>query len=480
MAFKARGGQPHVVQAQDILVAHFEGDQASLEAFLDLQMRDLGALEDFELAHEVAEALLFDSADSTDVQHAQRFVDEEELRWAQVCHDAAFARELACVRDEEWEDIGDLIKQDFKPDAAPVPSSDVYSTWWVPATCGICFEAGSQLLPVARCSHSFCGMCLSTYITSKVLEHEVPIMCCSPDCSEPVSLKLIQHLAGQDVAEAHERHLAEAAIENRVFCPYAGCSAVFELDEEVADVMCLECRRLFCASCRVRWHDGLSCEEYRQLPEDLRSPEDVALLHVARNKAWRSCPECRSLISKVEGDCNWMRCRCGCAFCFKCGNEYTDNVPQAGNVHGRAGCTCPLFDVLAGEEEQEMIGEMIGEGLEEEVKDEEDVELVINEPPEQPVGLVHLGNARMRSRQFVDLVRYQATVDSGSKTPSAWLAAVMARNQCFYCARKFQSLEALSRHLSTTRQHAVYACCGRIFTDRNGFANHAECHRRRK
>jgi len=241
--------------------------------------------------------------------------------------------------------------------------------------------------------------------------------------------------------------------------------------------MCFKCHQSFCASCRTRWHEGVSCREFLKLPLHLRAPEDVALLQAARRNHWRSCPGCRNFISKQEGDCNWVNCRCGVKFCFKCGEKYLDDRPQAHNIHGRAGCNCPLFDVEEEDEEENHEEEMEGEI-------ERLLPPVLPPPPPQEfegeVGVVKIGSAKMRRFQQVDLIFFQERVQAGERQCPAWLQAIMKRKQCYYCARVFPSLEGLNNHLRSTRQHAVYACCGRIFADLNGLTNHAEVHCRKK
>ncbi|KAG6916428.1 hypothetical protein DXG01_006832 [Tephrocybe rancida] len=58
------------------------------------------------------------------------------------------------------------------------------------------------------------------------------------------------------------------------------------------------------------------------LPLDERSPEDRAVLDLAKAQHWRRCPNCSVIVEHVFG-CNHMTCRCGFHFCFKCGSPST-------------------------------------------------------------------------------------------------------------------------------------------------------------
>jgi hypothetical protein len=61
-----------------------------------------------------------------------------------------------------------------------------------------------------------------------------------------------------------------------------------------------------------------------------------------REKKWKRCPSCRHVVERSHG-CNHMKCRCGCHFCYACGEKYISAKPSATNVHGTQGCSCDLF-----------------------------------------------------------------------------------------------------------------------------------------
>ena len=71
---------------------------------------------------------------------------------------------------------------------------------------------------------------------------------------------------------------------------------------------CPHCNRMFCAQCKVPWHDGVDCAEFQRLGEDKRGREDLLLRKVAQQKKWQRCPNCKIYVEKVVG-CQFMRCR---------------------------------------------------------------------------------------------------------------------------------------------------------------------------
>ena len=57
----------------------------------------------------------------------------------------------------------------------------------------------------------------------------------------------------------------------------------------------------------------------------------------AKGKKFKQCPHCNFWVERTAG-CDHMTCRCGKAFCYKCGGKYA--ARYAGNWIGchRAGC----------------------------------------------------------------------------------------------------------------------------------------------
>jgi E3 ubiquitin-protein ligase RNF144 len=66
---------------------------------------------------------------------------------------------------------------------------------------------------------------------------------------------------------------------------------------------CPHCSRLFCALCKVGWHDGVVCAEFQRLGKD-----DLLLRKVAKDKKWQRSPKCNMYVERVDG-CVYMVCR---------------------------------------------------------------------------------------------------------------------------------------------------------------------------
>lgn len=221
--------------------------------------------------------------------------------------------------------------------------------------CLICLEdkLPSEMATVKKCLHEFCDACLRRHAEVQVQASQVPIRCPESGCSEELEYpeECKQYLT-VEVFNILTKRLTEARVPegDRVYCPYTNCSALMDkggLDppgqstsvapnklSTYQKVACAECRRSFCLECRVPWHKNRSCQEYQNLPPDLRDAEESNLYKLAQNQKWQRCKKCRRMIELAEG-CYHMTCRCGYEFCYTCGTEWKNKKQQ---------CQCKLWD----------------------------------------------------------------------------------------------------------------------------------------
>ncbi|XP_020112266.1 probable E3 ubiquitin-protein ligase RNF144A-B [Ananas comosus] len=197
--------------------------------------------------------------------------------------------------------------------------------------CGICMES----LPIAEsfgvenCSHIFCAECVGSYIAAKVEENVIYIRCPDPECRDGfLEPELCRGIIRLEVFDRWGLALCEAAVgAEKFYCPYNDCSRLLIGDGDgdgkggdagaITDAECPHCLRIFCAQCRVPWHEGVTCKEYRSLGKDERSQEDLMLRRLAANKKWQRCPQCKMFVERIDG-CMFMTCRCGYCFCYAC------------------------------------------------------------------------------------------------------------------------------------------------------------------
>ncbi|WCJ42872.1 RING/U-box superfamily protein [Euphorbia peplus] len=185
--------------------------------------------------------------------------------------------------------------------------------------CEICFDPKPKddSFSIKGCSHSYCKSCMANFIGSKLQENISKITCPVPKCCGFLEPEDCRPILPSEVFDRWGDALCEALIlgSQKFYCPYKDCSLMLVDDgsEVVRESECPNCRRLFCAQCRVPWHAEIECAEFQTLHKDERDNKDIMLMKLAKNKLWTRCPSCRIFVERTQG-CDNMTCRCGTSF----------------------------------------------------------------------------------------------------------------------------------------------------------------------
>ena len=280
--------------------------------------------------------------------------------------------------------VGDLVLARYKPNSASWKSATVLRTSpvqvrqpWVAVTFEgftdevIILSDRLRFAPAAvhaaasvlreddgavgwACGHALCSGCFEPYLESLVANGRAEVTCCQPDCNGVITIERCSEVLGSAPIIMKLRQMQnEDALTHKVFCANNQCSAVFDAVyatlgtngvKSWPKVQCPRCCMDMCADCRVPWHLDVKCDSFQKLPGDFRDQADLDLLRLAAEQQFRKCPSCGELVEKRLGDCNFIKCRCLCEFCYCCGVRYKKHTPTANNVHGSPGCECALFD----------------------------------------------------------------------------------------------------------------------------------------
>ncbi|XP_044472352.1 E3 ubiquitin-protein ligase RNF144A-like [Mangifera indica] len=206
-----------------------------------------------------------------------------------------------------------------------------------PFVCSICVEpkTANDSFNIKGCPHSYCKTCIAKYVGSKLQENNTSIPCPESNCGGLLEPEYCRSILPQDVFDRWGNALCDAVIPEaqRFYCPYRDCSALMIDDggEVIRKSKCANCRRKFCAQCKVAWHKGLKCRKFQKLKKYEGSNEDIMVMKLAEKKKWKRCPHCNYFVEKKSG-CAAIQCRCGDAFCYNCG------TPIIPNTHGCPKC----------------------------------------------------------------------------------------------------------------------------------------------
>ncbi|CAL5081473.1 unnamed protein product [Urochloa decumbens] len=187
---------------------------------------------------------------------------------------------------------------------------------------------------VSHCAHAFCNSCVGRYVAGKIAENVAVVGCPDPECEDGVvEMDLCRDIVPPELFERWNVSLCESLVgDDKLYCPFKDCSALLINDGSVKirETECPHCHRLFCARCRVPWHNGIKCKEFRKLGDDEKGEDDLTLKKLADKKKWQRCPKCKMYVSRKSG-CLLIKCRCKQYFCYHCAapmdknNHYCDN-----------------------------------------------------------------------------------------------------------------------------------------------------------
>ncbi|CAI2368115.1 unnamed protein product [Moneuplotes crassus] len=192
--------------------------------------------------------------------------------------------------------------------------------------CPICYDSIEiKDLVLTECGHMYHAECFEMYIRSKVEVKAFPINCPSLGCMKKLPESDIREVCDEKLYQKYERFEFEHFVEQNPdlyhFCPTPDCQYVFECDITTGPYKhdCKMCSETYCLKCKEKWHQGLTCEELKEIKES--SPEDYDVIKVIRGSLFQRCTKCRFWVEKSEG-CNHITCRCGYEFCYICGEKY--------------------------------------------------------------------------------------------------------------------------------------------------------------
>ncbi|CAI2367338.1 unnamed protein product [Moneuplotes crassus] len=192
--------------------------------------------------------------------------------------------------------------------------------------CKICYDVIEfDDINVIGCGHIYHPYCMKMHLQAKTDSKAFPLSCPEPQCGMELAESEIQSFCDDELYDKITKFQLELFLEqnNEMFnhCPTPDCEFVFEWDgdKENQQFKCSICHKNYCIMCRVEWHDGLNCQEYREL--NGYPPEDRAFYKFIKGAQFKQCPQCKYWVEKSSG-CDHMTCRCRYEFCYRCGGKY--------------------------------------------------------------------------------------------------------------------------------------------------------------
>lgn len=202
--------------------------------------------------------------------------------------------------------------------------------------CSVCFEENIQGYNLG-CEHQQCTNCMrKLFLTALGDNSLLPLRC----CEIPIDMNIATVLLEKDKAKVLLQRAVEVGVKNKMYC--STCNEFWNLDGIDSKVAVVKKKRLckcgtwLCIVCKTAAHPGLTCESHR----DAQSGSDKLVLSLAREKNWKQCPGCSTLIELRSG-CNHITCsNCRHEFCFNCLSRWTTTSYSSACSSGK----CALWE----------------------------------------------------------------------------------------------------------------------------------------
>ena len=271
------------------------------------------------------------------IEHTQRHNFQSEMRLAEEeqarlriereeerLKSEAFARELQAQYDQER-----------KPQAP------------VQLNCQICYDTikEEEYLPLEACGHMFHPACISEYLEDAITQRNFPLLCPFGTCKAEIRELDLQERLSPELYSKYEEFCFKAYVERNnqemSCCPTPDCPYVFIWTQEDPHFECAACKKHYCLRCKGEWHKDMTCEQYIKL----KNPDELDRLFekMLKKTNFKQCPKCQFWVERAAG-CDFIKCRCGFAFCYKCGNGFKDCKCGYGYCekcgHDRGHCQC--------------------------------------------------------------------------------------------------------------------------------------------
>jgi len=288
-------------------------------------------------SHETAKAM--EAADARLIEELRR---EEETQRRES--------EMDRIRSEEY---ARKLQDEFEEEEKQMRRAQN-----VQLDCQICYDTIKEgdYLPLDGCGHMFHPACIKEYLETEINERRFPLVCPFGNCKNEIRDMDLQDRLSPEMYAKHQEFCFKTYVERNnaelSCCPTPDCKYVFIWTQEDPHFQCPSCNKHYCLKCRCDWHKDVTCEENRKLtnPDELDKMFETML----KKTNFKQCPQCKFWVEREHG-CDFIKCRCGFAFCYKCGNGFKDCTcgygycPKCGHDQGH--CTCAYQDRIAAQKE---------------------------------------------------------------------------------------------------------------------------------
>ena len=184
--------------------------------------------------------------------------------------------------------------------------------------CAVCWCEISDEGYRTPCGHVYDKGCFASQCSSAGA-HDFPIRCLGADglCKQPILLSELEIALSREELDslfinAFTQHIRTHPADYQ-YCPTPSCDQIYPVSQGRKVFTCTACLTSICTTCGVVTHEGLTCEQNKNVSEN-----DEAFAKWKEESSAKDCPKCRSVIEK-NGGCRHMQCiNCQVHICWVC------------------------------------------------------------------------------------------------------------------------------------------------------------------
>lgn len=200
-----------------------------------------------------------------------------------------------------------------------------------------------------------CKECIGNALTAAVdLKDPEKLGCPTAECNAVWDQSFVQTYLSSDSFKHYSELLFQQFVAKRTFfwCldPKCGHGGLVEIPPGYPNLECIGCKKHACAICKVEWHRGMSCQEYREEHGEGRDDEEIKVLRKMGKAGAKRCSNCQLAVEK-DGGCDYMWCpHCRQPFFWSAAEAVragTKATRQSNNKKHDAVPPAPVFNPLA-------------------------------------------------------------------------------------------------------------------------------------
>ncbi|KAL4481839.1 hypothetical protein ABPG74_007928 [Tetrahymena malaccensis] len=134
--------------------------------------------------------------------------------------------------------------------------------------CNICLgQISNQRYQDLQCQHFFHKKCLKKYICDEIAQKNYPINCPDTNCRHLIKQNVLKRLLTQKqfrkCKQISKQNIIDLTYEEFIWCPSVNCQYAQSNENNLTILECPVCKISYCINCRVKQHQGQTCEAYQ-------------------------------------------------------------------------------------------------------------------------------------------------------------------------------------------------------------------------